>query len=373
MPSERDGGRCLAQGAEPAGPQHGPAAPVGVRPAPSVGSDRSPPGAWSPRLVWLRSQGLGLACGFGTALLLAVGSFVLAATREGASAGIGMDDLRGFFAPPSWVHLWLYLLLPVAALYALNTVLATWDTVSRRWRAGVRAPATYAASVVHVGFLLALVAHAVGGFRGADLGEALLAEGWQPVPGFGEARLASLDVDTLPGGMPRSARARVVVRGADGREREETVGYNDPLATLGGARLALLSDLGRVWVAEVGSGGEACVLAEGQGCALAGERIEVLGVRPGTGGGAVLVRARGPSGATEARWLGAEGELPLAGNRPLQLRAVRLAPAIVVRVRAAPGNPWALAASLVLAAGIALMWRRFVPRRAPDAAAAAGP
>ena len=81
------------------------------------------------RLAWLRSQGLGLCCGLATVALLAIGSFVIPATRDGASAGIGMDDLRGFFDPPRFAHLWLYLLFPVAALYAVNTVLATWDTV----------------------------------------------------------------------------------------------------------------------------------------------------------------------------------------------------------------------------------------------------
>jgi len=33
-------------------------------------------------------------------------------------------------------------------------------------------------------------------------------------------------------------------------------------------------------------------------------------------------------------------------------------------VREAPGNPWALAAAVVLALGTALMWRRLWPRRA---------
>jgi len=127
------------------------------------------------RLAWLRSQGLGLACGLATVALLAIGSFVLAATRDGASAAVGMDDLRGFFAPPHLAHLWLYLLFPVAALYAVNTVLATWDTVTRRWRGGARAPSAYAASVVHVGFLLALAAHAVGGFLGEDRGAVVVA------------------------------------------------------------------------------------------------------------------------------------------------------------------------------------------------------
>jgi len=37
-------------------------------------------------------------------------------------------------------------------------------------------------------------------------------------------------------------------------------------------------------------------------------------------------------------------------------------PAILLRHRRAPGNPIALLASLLLALGLLLMWRRFIPR-----------
>jgi hypothetical protein len=37
-------------------------------------------------------------------------------------------------------------------------------------------------------------------------------------------------------------------------------------------------------------------------------------------------------------------------------------PALLLRVRETPGNPWALAAAALLALGTALMWRRLVPR-----------
>lgn len=318
------------------------------------------------RLGWLRSQGLGLACGFATIVLLAVGSFVLAFTRDGASAGVGMDDLRGFFAPPRLAHLWLYLLFPVAALYAVNTALATWDTVSRRWRVGVRAPSAYAASLVHVGFLLALVAHGAAGFLGEDLGEVVIASGWQPVPGFGEARLLSLDVDELPGGMPRAVRARLEVRAPGGGVSEAEVGYNAPLSGGAGARLALLQDLGRVRAARLASGADGCTVVERGACAIAGLRVELLAVAAGPGGApAALVRAPGPSGRDEEAWLPRDGELALAGGRPLQLTGVSVEPAILLRARAAPGNPWALAASVVLAAGVALLWRKLLPPRRP--------
>ena len=318
----------------------------------------------APRLAWLRSQGLGLVCGFSTVALLAVGSVVLTATRDGASAGIRMDELRGFFEPARVEHLWLYLLLPVAGLYALNTALATWDTVRRKWRAGLRAPGAYAASVVHVGFLLALLAHGLGGFLGGEGAGVLVGPGWQEVPGFGEARLVSLEVDALPDGMPREAWARLEVRDRSGAVRAETVGYNVPLSAGGGASLALLSDLGRAWTARLVSGGASCQLAEGQRCLLEGEPVRLVRLVSGPGGApAAVVAARGPSGREETRVLSQGGELPVAGGRVVQLVSVSPEQAIALRTRENPGHPWALGSGVVMAIGIALLWRKLLRRR----------
>jgi hypothetical protein len=315
------------------------------------------------RLAWLRSQGLGLVCGFTTVVLLAVGSVVLTATRDGASAAVGLDDLRGFFEPPRVAHLWLYLLFPVAALYAVNTALATWDTVRRKWHAGLRAPGAYAASVIHVGFLLALVAHGVGGLLGAEGGQVIVGPGWQEVPGFGEVRLLSLDVDVLPGGMPRAARARLEVRDG-GTTSERTIGYNAPLSRGGGAALALLSDFGRAWVARIVSGEASCALLEGQQCLVGGEPIRLVQLVRGPGAGpAALVAARGPTGQLESRVLSSGGELPLASGRLLELASVGPADAVALRVRSTPGHPWALGAGLVMALGIALLWRKLLRGR----------
>jgi hypothetical protein len=251
------------------------------------------------RLDWIRSQGLGLLCGFGTVLLLAVGSVILAATREGASAAVGFDDLRGFFAPPSWVHWWFYLLVAVAGLYGLNTVLATWDTVVRKWGAGVRTPGAYAASIIHVGFLIAMAGHALGGFTSEDLQPVVVTEGWSEVPGFGEARLLTLEVDSMPNGMPKSARATLAVRGLDGEVRQEIVDYNQPLSRGFGGHLALLAEMGQV-------------------------------------------------------------QVPGVGPRP----------AILLRPRTTPSNPWALVSAVFVGLGVILMWRRLIPRRAGAAASA---
>jgi hypothetical protein len=286
-------------------------------------------------------------------------------TRDGASAGIGLDDLTGFFARPSPAHLWLYLLFPLAGLYALNTTLATLENVRRRWRAGQRAPAAYAIAVIHASFLLALAAHGIGGFRSEERGATVVSSGWQALPGFGEVRLASLEVDTLPGGMPKEVRAVVERRLAGGGLERAVVGYNQPLAEGWGARLALLQEFGRVPAARLSSGDVTCVLVEGQRCLVGGEPVEVVrvGGAPGLGGGAALLRAAGPGGPAQERWVSAGGLLPLRAGRPLSLDEVTEEPALLLRVRETPGNPWALAAAAVLALGTALMWRRLVPRR----------
>jgi hypothetical protein len=92
---------------------------------------------------------------------------------------------------------------------------------------------------------------------------------------------------------------------------------------------------------------------------VGGEAVHVEEIRSApSGGAAALVRARGPSGIEEARWLGTDGEFALAGGRPLQLASVAVEPGVLLRVREAPGTPWALAAAVVLVAGVALMWRK---------------
>lgn len=317
-----------------------------------------PPAARPDRWAWLRSQGLGVCCGLATVLLLAIGSVVMAVTREGASAGIGLDDLTGFFERPGLAHLWLYALVPVAALYALNTLLATWETVTTRWRAGLRVPRAYAAAVLHLAFLVALLAHLAGGFLSREGGSHLVAEGWQPLPGFGEARLASFAVEELPNGMPREVRAAIELRDGAGRVEATVVGYNQPLSAGWGGRLALLSEFGQVPVARLASGEETCALSQEQGCVLGGERVEVLGFARPRGRLAALVRAEAAGGGAPTRWM-APGELvPLRNGRPLLLVESSLAPAVLLRVRETPGHPIALAAALLLVLGVLMMWRR---------------
>lgn len=188
----------------------------------------------------LRSQGLGVLCGLLVVLLLAVGSVVIASTADGVSRGIHLDDLRAFFEQPSIWHLWFYLLIPVLALYGLNTLLCTWETTLRRWRAGRRAPWHHGPALVHLSFLLLLLAHLIGGIGSQGGRPFRLDARWRMLGDGRDARVLSLRVDRHPSGQPRQLRAHLELRDDAGRTWRETVAYNSPLVSDAGAQLWLL-------------------------------------------------------------------------------------------------------------------------------------
>lgn len=193
----------------------------------------------------LRSQGLGVICGLATVVLLGVGSFVLVATGDGASAGVHMDDLRAFFTRPALAHLWLYLLVPVFGLYGLNTALATAHSLVHKIGTGVRTVSAYGPPVIHVSFLLALVAHLVGGVYGREIEPLVITTAWTTLGDGRDVRLDHIESELLPSGMPKLLRAHVEVRRGE-RVTPAVIGYNEPLSEGLGARIFLLDEAGRL-------------------------------------------------------------------------------------------------------------------------------
>jgi hypothetical protein len=320
--------------------------------------------SWLDR-TWLRSQGLGVVCGLSTVALLAVGSFVLVRTDDGASAGVHMDDLRAFFRPLSPTHAWLYLLVVVFGLYALNTLLATWHSVSRKIAAGVRTPSAYGPPVIHVGFLLALLAHLAGGLYGAEISPILLAGEAQPLGDGRRARVVDIESETLPDGMPKKVRAHLEVTRPGGGVERAVVGYNEPLSEGFGASVFLLVEAGRVATAQLRVGSESCNVPVRSSCQLGGRRLELLGVSDPAPGGArvAMLRVTAPDGGVvEHRRLVAGASAPLRDGASIFLDGFADEPAVLVRGRKAPGNPIALASAVMLAIGLGLMARRLVPR-----------
>ena len=284
--------------------------------------------------TWLRSQGLGVFCGLATTWLLAIGSFVIAATRTGPSARLRLDEVLPFFDPPSLVHLWFYVLLPVLGLYGINTALATWHSVSIKWRNGFRQPWAYAAAFIHVAFLLALLAHLFGGVGGKEQ-QLLLHGGWSELPDGREARVMAVDVEQLPGGMPKTVRATVEIR--TGRNVVETrvLGYNEPLSDGLGASLVLLQRPVSLPVAAVLSGGgERCTLPLGGRCRLGAFDVHLADMRD-SGAHGVLARviAAGHDG-----WIALGAPQPFARGFLLALTHVERQPGAVVTWRRAPGS-----------------------------------
>jgi len=312
------------------------------------------PGRWA----WLRSQGLGVCCGLATALLLAVGSVVIAATRHAASASLQMDDVRVFFTEPSLTHLWFYTLLPVMTLYALNVTLATWHSVISRWRNGVRNPQAYAAAFFHVAFLLTLVAHLVGGVAGSETA-AVVGSSWTELSTGEEARLLSLEMDRLPNGMPRAVRATVETRAPGGTTTTTVLGYNQPISRHLGADLMLLQQPVAISTATLLSGEDQCTVAPGGQCTLSGRVIELADVRVNEAHGAMANVVMGD----RSGWIFPGQTVTVDSGPPLMLSHVGREAAVAVRLRHAPGNPWALFAAILLAAGVLLMWRRFYPQK----------
>lgn len=306
----------------------------------------------------LASQGLGVVLGQVTVLLLALGSMVIAVTRDGASRALRLDEIKPFFAEPSLWHSWFYLLLPVLALYALNTILCTWSATLRKWRHGQRSIWHHGAALMHVGFLLTLVAHLIGGW-GSHSGRPLrVGSQWVDLDSERRLRLKDVQPSFHPNGQLKQAQAIFEEQRA-GKIADRVVAYNQPLSRDWGAELHLLSGLDQALVAELSQGGQHCGATVGEVCRLGRRRLLLRRVFSGGHWGErpLLVVDQLPEGPRLMLILGepsaVAGEAPLVLNRLASQRVALLMP------RYAPGNPVALFGALTMILGIIFLGRRW--------------
>jgi hypothetical protein len=233
-----------------------------------------------------------------------------------------------------------------------------------KWRSGLRDPRVYAAAVIHVAFLVALFAHLVGGFGGSERGTLELGPDWRQLDRGREARVTSLEVERLPDGGLKQLWATVDLRDAAGAISTETMSYNGPLSRGLGSDLFLLLRATVVGVVEFARGGERCQVAVDEVCQLGEVQVLPLYIHPpthGQGPAMARVRLRTTAGsAPEELWLAKGKPHTLADGAALALEALEMRPVLLLRGRHAPGNPLALLSALLLALGLALMWRRFV-------------
>ena len=318
------------------------------------------------RFEWLWSQGLGVLCGQAVVVLLAVGSVVLVHTKDGASAGISGDDIREFFTHPSLTHSWLYLLLVVLALYGLNTFLCTLRSVTRKWRAGVRSLGGYGASMMHVGFIVGLLAHLVGGLGGVERGSVRIGADWTLLPAGwdgAEARVQALHTELHPDGSKKRVHATVELRRGSEGSWTERVAYNVPLSRGFGAEVLLLAKEGPSEAAVITDGATTCRVSVGARCRLSTISLAIERLLPGDGhwGPEPVLIVRTNKG--ERPFLRQGRPAQVQGSSDLTFVDVRRDDVIVLRARRSPGAPLMWVSVGLMCMGIVMLGRRWLPPR----------
>lgn len=191
-----------------------------------------------------KSQKLGIITGFTVTGLLILGSLIMNFCPR-QYAGLSGEDISFFFTHKRPLHLWFYLLFLACILYGINTFLCTLDSILKKARSGVKKITLYGASVVHIGFVITLLAHLIGGLYSTTEPPVSVAEEWTNLGGF-EMKVTDLQTSAYPNGMPKKITASVAVR-KDGAEFSDTLGYNNPVLLRHGISAILMQDYG--WIA----------------------------------------------------------------------------------------------------------------------------
>lgn len=171
---------------------------------------------------WIATLGsvrASLFLGMGVAILLVVASFCVPNPRAEGALPFN-ESIRVFFTPVSLKFTWFYALLAVTAAWGVNGLFGTWQTL----RVHTTRDRRFVGIVLmHVGFLVGLVAHLAAGLGTAVEGQALLTSTPTEVAG---RTLRVLEAEEIlhPNGALRTFTSTVDF-GGDVRR----LGYNDPI------------------------------------------------------------------------------------------------------------------------------------------------
>lgn len=190
---------------------------------------------------FIKSQKLGIIIGFSVTGLLIIGSLIMNFYPYHYS-GLSGEDITFFFGHKKPIHIWFYLLFFACIIYGINTFFCTTDSVLRKVRGGIKKVPLYGASIMHVGFIVTLVVHLIGGLYCSLSPPISVSEEWTDMGGF-EMKVTGLDTSSYPNGMPKKITGYVSVR-KDDTEYEDTIGYNNPVVLNNGALAVLLRDYG---------------------------------------------------------------------------------------------------------------------------------
>ena len=192
---------------------------------------------------FLKSQKTGIIVGFAVTGLLIIGSLIMNYFPE-SYEGLSGEDITFFFNEPKLIHTWFYLMFVAFAMYGICIFICTLDSILRKVKARSKKVALYGASIVHIGFLVTLVAHLVGGIWSESGRPITIADTWVQ-SGEYELKVTGLDSTTYPNGMPRKIKAQMKIR-KDGKEFDDTLGYNNPVLLDSGTKAFLLRNYGNM-------------------------------------------------------------------------------------------------------------------------------
>tara|TARA_B100001964_G_scaffold233673_1_gene291267 strand:+ start:43 stop:1011 length:969 start_codon:yes stop_codon:yes gene_type:complete len=192
---------------------------------------------------FLKSQKTGIIVGFAVTGLLIIGSLIMNYCPE-SYEGLSGEDITFFFNEPKLIHTWFYLMFVAFAMYGICIFICTLDSIIRKVKARSKKVALYGASIVHIGFLVTLVAHLVGGIWSESGRPITIADTWVQAGEY-ELKVTGLNSTTYPNGMPRKITARMKIR-KDGKEYDDTLGYNNPVLVDSGTKQFLLRNYGNM-------------------------------------------------------------------------------------------------------------------------------
>jgi hypothetical protein len=130
------------------------------------------------------------------------------------------------------------------AMYGISIFFCTLDSILRKVKARTSKIPLYGASIVHVGFLITLVAHLIGGIWSESGMPITIADEWVQ-SGEYELKVTDLETTSYPNGMPRKIKAQMKIR-KDGEEYDDTLGYNNPVLVDSGTKQFLLQNYGNM-------------------------------------------------------------------------------------------------------------------------------
>ncbi|MGR3304344.1 MAG: hypothetical protein ACUZ8I_17845, partial [Candidatus Scalindua sp.] len=207
---------------------------------------------------FLKSQKTGIIVGFTVTGLLIIGSLVMNYVPK-PYEGLSGEDITFFFNNPRPIHTWFYIMFVAFAMYGICIFFCTLDSILRKVKARTSKIPLYGASIVHIGFLITLVAHLIGGIWSESGMPITIADKWVQ-SGEYELKVTGLETTTYPNGMPRKITAQIAIR-KDGKETTDTLGYNNPVLLDCGTKQFLLRNYGNMSNAVVlNIGGETRVI-----------------------------------------------------------------------------------------------------------------